>query len=619
LKPRKGLLQNPIKIAISVFRLSVFVLAFTLFLSGSAKAQKVLVEDFWQRGGPNKLEGHSDVWEKNGSKVSLLFASNDPQESPPDMPTVGYALKLKYDVRAEGQEAGWWTGLNHQNMQGVESIRFWVKGAQGREDLRVGLKDALWYESHVPIEDHLVGGIVTDWKQVSVPLEAFTEVRDWEDIENISFSVSHFGGNTDQGTVYIDQIELVRGPQGMVVTPIAKETRLAPDAGSLGDDALLDLIERASFDYFVHEVNPANGLIKDLCLAFSKDRYPVASIASTGFGLTALCIGVERGWISREDAYERIVTTLDYFLTQMQHKRGFFYHFVDMYSGQRAMNSEISSVDTALFLAGALFAGEYFKGSEVEELAEALYRRTEWGWLLTNDGYLGMGWTPERSFIPHQWKDYSELIIIYLLAIGSPTYPVSPRTWDRWSRETRQYEGIDFTGAPPLFVHQYSHCWVDFRKIRDRHMDYFKNSVNATLANRQWCIKNSRRFKTFSDTIWGLTASDGPKGYAAYGAPFGFSDGTVAPTAAISSIVFTPKVSLEAMRAMFKVLKPNGWGRYGFVDSFNAEANWYSKRNIGINLGPMVLMIENYRSGLVWKIFGKSRWLQRALKLCEFR
>ena len=390
---------------------------------------------------------------------------------------------------------------------------------------------------------------------------------------------------------------------------------------ALSDDELLDLIQKKSFNFFWNEANPKNGLVRDKVLNFKAGGDRIASIASVGFALTAYPIGVEHKWITRQQAYDRTLTTLKFFKDDIDQVHGFFYHFVNMEDGKRAWSSEVSSIDTALFLAGALFAGSYFKGTEVEQIANEIYERVDFPWMLNGGNTLSMGWKPETKFLKPRWDSYNESMILYILAIGSPTHPISVKSWGANRRKVMSYGSNVLIACPPLFTHQYSHCWVDFRDITDGFANYFKNSISATLANRQFCLDNRNKYKTYSKNVWGLTASDGPNGYKAYGSEPGGAvhDGTVAPTAAISSIIFTPKLSKDVVRELYGKHRELLWGRYGFTDAFNFDLNWKSSYVIGIDVGPMLLMIENYRTGFVWKYFMEIESVQRAMSEIGFR
>lgn len=413
-------------------------------------------------------------------------------------------------------------------------------------------------------------------------------------------------------------------------TPVnpAPTPTAVPDFSGLPDDDFLDVVSHSTFDFFWKEADPDTGIIKDRAANFSEDDYDVGSIASVGFGLSAICIGQERGWITEAAAYNRALTALKFFRDNMENVHGFYYHFVQFNTGERVWESEVSTIDTALFMAGALTVGQCFPDTEVQQIANELYERMDWPWALTNDGakpdskLITMGFTPEKGFIPARWNSYSELMIIYLLAIGSPTHPIPPESWTAWKRPEGEYAGYKCIAGGPLFMHQYSHAWVDFKDKKDSlGYDYFENSVNCTLANRQFAIDNKEQFDTYDDDVWGLTASDTPSGgYTAYGAPPGqvVHDGTVNPSAPAGSIIFTPELSTAALRAIYARYGQKTWGRYGFSDAFNVDRDWWDKDVIGIDTGITLLMIENYRTGLIQRLFMSHPAIPKAMEAAGF-
>ncbi|MFH0838649.1 MAG: glucoamylase family protein [Candidatus Omnitrophota bacterium] len=386
----------------------------------------------------------------------------------------------------------------------------------------------------------------------------------------------------------------------------------------LSDEEFLDKLQQDTFKYFWQETNPSNGLIRD-----STSPGSPCSIAAVGFGLVSLCIAEKRGWIKREDAYKRVLTTLKTFYYDLQQERGFYYHFIDMHSGKRVWNSEISSIDTALFLAGALFCGEYFKGTKVDQLAQKLYERVDWKWMLNKNNVLCMGWKPESGFLPYYWDSYNELIILYALAIGSPTHPIPAHTWKAWKRPYGTYDRYtliySYTGS--LFTYLYSHAWIDFRSFYDGDINYWDNSIRAVKANRQFCINNRVNFSTYSEDCWGLSASLGPAGYRAYGAKPGIAlhDGTIAPFAVCGTLPFDRENTLRSIRFMYENYGDKIYGTYGFKDAFNISQDWWAEDYLGIDQGIIMLMIENSRSSMVWKYFMRNnaiqKWVQTCLKI----
>lgn len=382
---------------------------------------------------------------------------------------------------------------------------------------------------------------------------------------------------------------------------------------NLTDDKLLDTLTKKTFDYFWYEANPGNGLIKDRS---TKDSF--ASIAAVGFGLSAIPIGVERGWITKNQGSKRVLNTLKTFVNgEVEGYKGFFYHFIDMATGRRYADVELSSIDTALLVAGALTAGQYFKG-DAEVLARTLYENVDWQWMMNGGDTLTMGWKPESGFLEARWNEFCESMIMYILAIGSPTHPISPDSWKAFSRPVVN----GHVGHPDevLFMYQYSHAWIDFKgKIDGLGIDYWESSVAATKYNRDFCIANASTVPGYSENIWGLSASDGPGGYRAYGAAPGNHDGTIAPYASVASMPFIPELSYTALKGMLKEYGPHIWGKYGLVSAFNPRFNWYSDEHIGIDQGDIILMVENHRSGLIWRLFMGLPDIARAMDLVGFK
>jgi len=399
------------------------------------------------------------------------------------------------------------------------------------------------------------------------------------------------------------------------------------------DDEFLDYVQQTSFDYFWYLANPGNGLIPDR----STNTSP-CSIAAVGFGLTAIGIGIDHGWIARTQGVARVLTTLNTFLNGPQGSnasgmigyKGWFYHFLEMNTAVRSPNSELSSIDTALLLAGMLNAKQYFTGTNTDETAirtkvDAIFNRVDWNWMARGTDAVSMGWFPNSGFIPNDWVGYNEGMILYCLGLGAATNPLPATAWSRWTNGyiwSTNY-GLAFVQFPPLFGHEYSHCWIDFRHIADGYMNshnssYHLNSRRATLANRAYCMANPLGRLGYSSTNWGLTACDGPTGYAAHGAPPALNDdGTIAPTAAGGAMAFTPEYSLPTLRR-FYLFRINIWTAYGFRDAFNQTAQWWASDELGIDQGPIVIMIENYRTQRVWQSFMQSEVVQRGLQRAGF-
>jgi hypothetical protein len=416
---------------------------------------------------------------------------------------------------------------------------------------------------------------------------------------------------------------------------------------------LLRTLQRESFNYFIHQTNPANGLVADK----SRAGWP-ASIAAVGLALAAYPVAVERGFMTRDDAVQRTLATLRFFANAPHGPesdavgyKGFYYHFLDLKSGRRAWRSELSSVDTAFLLAGMLAAAAYFQQpnadeDEIRRLADALFRKADWQWMQNGAAAVSHGWTPEKGFLRYRWQGYDEALIVYLLGLGSPTHPLPEASYRAWSSTYRwkKIYGIEFLFGGPLFIHQLSHLWVDFRGIRDEFMrqhdlDYFENSRRATLVQQRYAIQNPRGFAGYNECCWGITSSDGPGpqtvvvagrkrvfyDYVARGVPFGPDDGTLAPWAVVASLPFAPEIVLPTIQNFERMqLKPAG--QYGYKATFNPtfpvqpkhEHGWVSPYHFGINQGPIVIMIENYHSGLLWSLMRQCPYLITGLRRAGF-
>jgi hypothetical protein len=421
---------------------------------------------------------------------------------------------------------------------------------------------------------------------------------------------------------------------------------------ALTDDALLDRLERAAFDYFVQNMNPRNGLVADT----SRDNSPV-SIAVVGFALTSYPVAVERGWMEREDAVRRSLAALRFFRDSDQSGSptatgfaGFYYHFLDIHTGARVWQSELSMIDTALLIAGVLTASAYFTAdkpdeAELRELADFLYRRIDWRWAQNEGDTIRQGWKPECGFLHYGWEGYSEAILLYALAMGSPTHPIHGDCYKAWTA-TYQWENLydhDYLYAGPLFVHQFSHAWIDFRGIRDDFMcekrsDYFENSRRAVLIQREYAQRNPHGFAGYEIDCWGLTACDGPSdelpdvsnekrrlfGYAARGVPYGPDDGTLSAPSLLASLPFAPEIVLSDVRNMM-TRYPEMLTAERFASSFNpslADADgraWFSAGHYGLDQGIVLLMIENHRSGLLWQLMRACPYIRSGLGCAGFR
>ena len=376
---------------------------------------------------------------------------------------------------------------------------------------------------------------------------------------------------------------------------------------SATEDAFLAEMERAACFYFYEQADPKSGQVLDRAInrtaTGALDGRRTSSIAATGFGLGAFCIADKRGYLPFVDIRARVLATLDFHLNRMPNQHGFFSHFNDRETGQPLKGSEVSSIDTSIFLCGVLTCRAYFDDPKIKSCATQLYERVDWPWMLNGGNTFSMGWHPETGFLHARWDHYCELMMLYLLAIGSPTHPVAPSLWNNIVRERTDYGPYVFIAdEDPLFVHQYSHAWFDFRGKRDRYADYFHNSVLATEAHKTWCLSLNRGY---TDDYWGVTASDWEHGYTVWGGPplMGPVDGAVVPCAAAGSLPFVPKECLRVLQSLKQTYGKDALGRYGFCDAFHPAVLWYDPDVLGIDLGIGVLMAENLRSGFIWKTF----------------
>lgn len=423
---------------------------------------------------------------------------------------------------------------------------------------------------------------------------------------------------------------------------------------SVARDETLDRLQRDTFSYFVKHASPINRLVAD-----TTDAGAPASIGIVGFGLAAYPVGVERGFLTRAEAVERTLATLRFFRDSPQGRapdatgyRGFYYHFLDMQTGRRARQCELSTIDTTFLLAGMLSAAAYFDEDaqderEIRALADALYRRVDWRWAQDGGPTVTHGWTPESGFLKYRWEGYDEALLLYALGLGSPTHPLPDESYAAWTSTFtwRTIYGYDFLYAGPLFIHQFSHVWIDFRGIqdafmRDRGIDYFENSRRATHVQQQYAVRNPLEFEGYGAHCWGMTASDGPGpaarlikgverrffGYLARGVPYGPDDGTLAPWAVVASLPFAPEIALPTMHYCEQAY-PETKVSYGFAGSFNptysyapgdARPVWVCQVHYGLNQGPNVLMIENYRSGLLWRLMRRCPYLVTGLRRAGF-
>lgn len=423
----------------------------------------------------------------------------------------------------------------------------------------------------------------------------------------------------------------------------------------VADQAFFDSLSLRTFNFFWDNADSVSGN--------QPDRWPTksfSSIAATGFGLTSYLIGVNRGYIQRDQAAERVLKTLKFFhhskkgdaVAGITGYKGFFYHFIDMRSGERFQQVELSTIDTGLLMAGILSCQSFFDGEnsvekEIRSLSDSLFLAVQWDWAMNGGNLMSMGWHPERGFLDATWRGYNEGMILYIMGLGSSSHPITEQSWEAWTKTYQwgNYLGQEHVNFGPLFGHQYSHMFIDFQGIQDpftraKGIDYFENSRRATLANRQYCILNPAGWKGYGENVWGLTACDGPgneinanpnvsfEGYSARGAAQWYvrDDGTIAPTAAGGAIPFAPEICLPALETMYQKFGDRIYGQYGFFDAFNLSIvqkdgteGWVDRDYLGIDQGPILIQLENHRSRFVWELMRKNKYIVEGLKKAGFK
>jgi hypothetical protein len=443
-----------------------------------------------------------------------------------------------------------------------------------------------------------------------------------------------YSGKTAENNSSITRRQILAGAAGILLSSrlsaaparilTAKRPELKPD-----DKKFLEDLGHRTFQYFWDHWNPHTGLVLDRARMDGAANGNVGSIAATGFGLTAFCIGAEHGWITKEQARLRAITTLRFLWMRAFHDHGWFFHFMDSSTGQRRLNSEISSIDTALLMAGVLTVQGYFSSDkEIHTLAKDLFERVDFGWMLNgNPLILDHGAFPGSGFINSRWSEYSEASILYLMAIGSPKHGIPVDSWYAWLRPEVHYANWTFISGGPLFTHQYSHAWVDFRHQQDgdpSYVDYFENSQIATYAHRDFCISLQNKFSDYGPDMWGITVSDSPTGYVNWGGPpyAGPINGTLVPCAAAGSLMFAPEICLPVLREMRNVYGDKIYQKYGFTDAFNPDWKdqklWVNQDVVGIDVGISLLSLENLLTANVWRWFMRNQYVPGAMERVGF-
>ncbi len=636
-------MTNKFKILVRFVKLAN-LLILCLLLCSNVSSDEVILDDFDDNSPTNDFFADSGVWyspNQNVAKINWSFDNNTYYGG------FGQSLKLEYNLISSPSAGGYWEMFTYNRMDPnnpsydlseFDYFKFWVKGNSSKgysTRFYIEFVDKDWNTSIVEITN-----VTTEWQQKMINLSQLTNINR-TNMRHLSFKLESNHITNKTGVLYFDDL-----------------TFIDDDVNITTDDQFLDLISKRTFDYFWETADPETGFVRD-----TASNREVASVAAIGFELTSISIGESRGWITREEASNRTLKILKNLWNGTQGNdttgcmgyNGFFYHFLDISTGERNGNSELSSVDTALLISGVLFSMEYFNSNnsveaEIRNLSDKIYKRVNWTWMLDQDSkWFYMAWKPENDlqhnipaagggyFSASEWNYYTdEIILINLLAIGSPTNNVSSDTFYRWAREKGTYGNYTLYKSwwGSLFTYFFANCWFDNRnKIENSNynIDWWENSGKGVLSNREFCINDSSNFETYNQDSWGLTASIGPNGYnggrgQSYGAlPMGDSngawhDGTIAPYGAGSSIVFLSKNSTknEAVIALnnYYYNFSHLWGLYGFRDSYNlgnsinSSDDWFAHDYVGIDEGPMLLMIENYRTGMIWNTFMKNNYVK---------
>ncbi|MBI1869631.1 MAG: hypothetical protein HYS07_00385 [Chlamydiae bacterium] len=570
-----------------------------------------LIDDFELDAYHNHLGGSSGTWQKDpldSNEDCIDAIIFDDQGRPKSK-----VLRLQYDVESpQGGYNGFWTRLNGIDLTSFDKLKFWARGdiKEGfTKTFKIELKNSS-YTSFV-----YVSGVTSKWKEFVIPLKNFQGILKVSKADEWVIVFEDRISNPKVGTLYFDDFTFEGSRQKFEEARKKAQDETNNELINLltmDNTHLLNTLERKVFSYFLKETNSATGLIKDRSVPGAP-----ASIASTGFGLIAYCIAEKNGWLTRVEAYQKILKILTT-LEEADKEHGYFYHFLNPQNGKRWVNSEISSMDTALLMSGILFAGQYFPGTEISIKSSKLYAQVEWDWMLKNKaGLLYMEWSPEEGFEKSAvWNMSAEEMILYLLAMGSPTHPISSHAWSQWKREKFKEGEMEYISDPrcSLFTNLYTQALIDFRNTRVDLVNYWNNTRTAILANRDFCIQHKQDYKSYGEWFWGLSASDGPNGYQAYGAQEGAHDGTLAPYAMIASLPFAPEIVLPSLRHLLYEHGEQIWGPYGPTSAYNVDKEWYSKEYIGIDQGIMLLMIENFRTENVWKILKDESNIKRGIE-----
>ncbi len=590
----------------------LFIFLATIFILNKSFSKEIVltINNFSTKDTVNLLGGPSGTFDKDPTNqeeyCQLSFV-----ELPDKKKTT--VLKLEYLVSKQGFN-GYFTKLQDFDLRPYKNLEIVLKSSNPLPKLKLELKSVS--EKGV----YIIEKINKNFKKYVIPIDKFSGLTKYDKMKEfvIVFDGSLLGYS--EGELFIKEINFVSDEKYYNdVTSKIKDEQLGifNFIKDMSNDELLDFIQRKTFDYFIQEAGKETGFVKDRS---TKDS--PSSIAATGFGLAAICIGVERKWITYEEGVSIVLKTLKSILSNKAELKGFYYHFVDRDTGERVWDCELSTIDTSLLLAGIIVAREYFDEQEVKLLADKIINRVEWPWMTDKKtGLLYMGWDPENGFKNYPlWDTYAEMLVMYIMAIGAEKNSLPVEVWDKIKRPVKRYKGHSYiySAGESMFVYQYSHAFVDFRDIQDKYANYWDNSLKAIVHGYNFCKDMADKSKTYKE-YWGISASDGPYGYKNYGATIFSQDGTIAPYAICASVPFLENKAIDYLRKMILNLGTKVFGKYGFVSAINLDKNYFSDEFVGIDLGITILMIENYRTGFVWKQFMKNSIIQNGLKKIGFK
>jgi len=604
-------------------RLQLLLLALILHTANAGAENRLLVDDFEKHKWQNLIGGSCGSWEKDPFDSSEFCRASFEEDFRNGQ--TSSVLRLQYGLRY-GSYNGYFSNLYGMDLRPYSHFSFWVKRSWKRypDTFKIEIKTTkrvMSYHCEFPTS-------TVEWVRVDVPFEAFENfgsIEHWQKVREMTIVFEGRLVRPYWGVVYFDDLAFTASDEHYAkqMAWLEEDKRRIKEEmtrmSELPEDSLLEAISKKTFNFFWYESSAATGFTKDRSV-----KYGAASTGAIGFTLTAICIAIERGWITYDQGLERVRKTLESLRDKAAKERGFFVHWINAHTGMRDGKSEVSSVDSALLLGGVLTCREYFKEEDIKKLADDIYLAVDWDWMMGEDkksGQLYMGWAPEQGFKNFiKWDMFAEEMIMYLLAIGSPTHPIPPTAWDSFARPVKTYgdQTYIYHDGESMFVYVYSQCWIDFRDKHDSYADYFKNSEAAIRSNYRFCMDNAAKSKTYQEGFWGISASDGPRGYAAFAALLGMHDGTIPPYSLCGAMPYAPDLCVPAIRKLLRDYGDKAWGEYGFCSAFNLDYNWFSTDVIGIDLGMTLLMIENYRSGFVWKTFMKNPYIQEGMRLAGF-